>query len=129
MAAEHRYEIDEAERLYTRAWEFRQDDVDASVAAHYLARVQADPQQRLWWNERALQYARQAAPQRAATFLPSLLLNVAVVYRDAGRTDEARMALVEAAMHLRTLPAADPYTTMIGNGIQAALESLETASA
>lgn len=57
------------------------DDFDASVAAHFVARRQATPQATLEWNERALQHAEAVDDRRVAALLPSLGLNLAESWR------------------------------------------------
>ncbi len=45
--AEFKGQIEAAKSLYQQAWEAVTDDFDACVAAHYVARFQDDPEQRL----------------------------------------------------------------------------------
>lgn len=89
VQAEQAGDGERAAELYRQAWDARSNDVDASMAAHYLARVQADEKTRLAWNRTALEHA-EAAGEATASFLPSLLLNL-------GHSLEAMGELAEAA--------------------------------
>jgi len=44
MAAEARGKFDDARHLFEQAWSICQDDYDACMAAHFLARHQDSPQ-------------------------------------------------------------------------------------
>ena len=57
VAAEMQGRLDEATRLYREAWEARQDDYEACIVSHYLARVQRTPNEVLAWNQESLRYA------------------------------------------------------------------------
>jgi hypothetical protein len=60
----------EARDLFVRAWEARADDYDASVAAHFVARHQATPQETLRWNQEALARADAVGDERVRGFYP-----------------------------------------------------------
>jgi tetratricopeptide (TPR) repeat protein len=88
--AEFRGQIDKARSLYQRAWAAAQDDFDACVAAHYMARHQDDPEKRLYWNQMALERANAAADERVREFYPSLYLNMGRSYELLGDQDAAQ---------------------------------------
>ena len=98
--AEFRGNIQQACREYEKAWKIAQNDYEACIAAHYLARHQENPQDALRWNAEALRSAE--AFQRAqaetvprlqgpdvAEFLPSLYLNMGQSYERLGDLTEA----------------------------------------
>lgn len=89
VQAEQAGDGDGAAELYRQAWDAHRNDLEASIAAHYLARVQADDRARLAWNRTALERA-EAAGGATASFLPSLLLNL-------GHSLEAMGELASAA--------------------------------
>jgi hypothetical protein len=74
--------LDEATRLYREAWEARQDDYEACIVSHYLARVQRTPNKALAWNQASLRYADTANDERVAPFYPSLYLNMGKAHED-----------------------------------------------
>lgn len=88
--AEFRGDIELAKRLYRQAWEARQDDYEACIAAHYLARHQEDPELALHWNKEALMYANLVGDDRVGAFLPSLYLNMGQTYERLGEQEEAQ---------------------------------------
>ena len=88
--AEFRGQIDQACRLYQQAWETAQDDYEACIAAHYVARHQDDPQDSLHWNQVALDKAQTVGDHRVDDFYPSLYLNMGQSCERLGRLDEAR---------------------------------------
>jgi len=106
----------EARDLFTRAWEARTDDYDACVAAHFVARHQATPEETLRWNEEALTRARAVADGRVHGFYPSLYLNLGHSHEQLGRLDDARRFYELAAASATDLPP-DPYGDTVRDGI------------
>jgi tetratricopeptide (TPR) repeat protein len=88
--AEFQGQNDRAHRLYQEAWEGAQDDYEACIAAHYVARHQDDPHEKLRWNQIALDKANAIADQRVDEFFPSLYLNMGQSYELLGKHDEAK---------------------------------------
>jgi tetratricopeptide (TPR) repeat protein len=88
--AEFRGEIDLAHSYYQKAWESAQDDYEACIAAHYVARHQDDPQQKLHWNQIALYKAKTVKDGRVDEFYPSLFLNMGQSYDLLGKREEAK---------------------------------------
>lgn len=88
--AEYAGRIDEARELSRQAWESAADDVDACMAAHYVARFETDPTERLHWNQIALARAKAASPDRVAGLLPSLYVNLGQAHQALGHEREAR---------------------------------------
>lgn len=77
-----------AAALYRQAWDARTDALEASMAAHYVARVQADAAARMRWNTVALEQAL-AAGEAASSFLPSLYLNLGHSQEESGAPADA----------------------------------------
>lgn len=88
--AEFEGRIEEARSLYEQAWQAAQDDYQACIAAHYLARYQEDPKERLRWNQEALERANAVESSRIETFFPSLYLNMGHSYELLGHQEEAQ---------------------------------------
>jgi tetratricopeptide (TPR) repeat protein len=88
--AEFEGRIEDARSLYEQAWLASQDDYEACIAAHYLARYQVDPQVRLHWNREALKRANAVDRSRVEAFYPSLYLNMGRSYELLGNREEAR---------------------------------------
>lgn len=91
-----------AAALYRQAWDARTTALEASMAAHYLARIQAGAAERRHWNQLALEHAL-AAGEAAAAFLPSLHLNVGSSHEDAGELADAAASYDRAAASLEGL--------------------------
>lgn len=106
-----------ARRAFERAWELRADDVDASIAAHFLARHQDSAEETLAWNRRALEHAQASPPERVRSFMASLHLNLGDALLATGDARGAREALVQARTWLHVLPA-DGYSTLVARGIE-----------
>lgn len=68
--------IADARACYRRAWDAATDDYEACIAAHYVARHQEQPAERLRWNQIALERAEAVTDERVASFMPSLYLNM-----------------------------------------------------
>jgi hypothetical protein len=112
--------------LFERAWELRRDDVDAAIAAHYLARQQPTPELRLAWNERSLRHAEAAGEERVAGFFPSLHLNLGRSHEDLGDRERARTHYELALAHAEAL-GDDGYGDMVRRGVEAGLRRVGAA--
>ena len=88
--AEFKGQIDEAIAFYQQAWQAARNDFEACVAAHYMARHQEDPKERLHWNQIALDRADSVADNRVQEFYPSLFLNMGHSYELLGNPNEAK---------------------------------------
>ena len=88
--AEFEGRLDAARAAYRQAWELARDDYDACVTAHYVARLQSDPEVTLHWNQEALARAEVVADDRVRSFYPSLYLNLAWSYEVLGNETEAQ---------------------------------------
>jgi len=82
--------MEAARSLYLQAWDISQDDYQACIAAHYLARFQATPEEMLCWNQEALDRARQVDDERVKEFYPSLYLNLGRSHDMLGNQAEAQ---------------------------------------
>ncbi len=76
--------------LYQKAWEAAQDDYEACIAAHYVARHQENHQERLYWNQVALDKADAVNDERVQEFYPSLFLNMGQSYELLGDVVQAK---------------------------------------
>jgi tetratricopeptide (TPR) repeat protein len=88
--AEFEGRIEAARTLYEQAWAAAQDDYERCVAAHYVARHQEDPEDRLRWNQEALDRANAVGDERVHSFYPSLYVNLGSAYEALGNLAEAR---------------------------------------
>jgi tetratricopeptide (TPR) repeat protein len=116
MMAEGQGRIDDARRLFAQAWAQRTDDFDACVAAHYVARHQDSPAERLRWNREALSRAEAVPDDRVRGYFPSLYLNLGRSYEDVGNLNEARRTYELAAERVGDL-LEDGYGAMVRRGI------------
>jgi len=112
---------DEAASLYLQAWEIRQDEIDACVAAHYIARHQETPAETLRWNELALTHAERAPSESVRSFFPSLYLNLGKSYEDLGDSSRAR-ELYERGVQCLDDADGGGYGEMVRQGLRNALE-------
>ena len=94
----------EALRLFERAWAARRDDYDAAIAAHFVARHQASPEDTLRWNALAVRHAEAVTDGRAAAFLASLYLNLGDAQANVGDVAAAAAAVRRAAEQLAVVP-------------------------
>lgn len=84
---EGRYNV--AYSHYQQAWNVAQNDFEACIAAHYLARFQETPEEKLRWNQVALEHAKVVTGQSVDEFYPSLYLNLGYAHEQLGQLDEA----------------------------------------
>jgi tetratricopeptide (TPR) repeat protein len=90
VEAESARRFDEARTYFEQAWRAATDDVEACIAAHYIARNQSDLEQALWWNQLALARADKSRSARVKPFYASLHLNLAMAHEKLGQTGIAR---------------------------------------
>jgi tetratricopeptide (TPR) repeat protein len=117
MRAEGEGRLDEAAELFRQAWAARRDDVEACIAAHYVARHQPTPEETLRWNEAALAAAEAAGGERVQGFYASLYLNLGHAHEALGHTAEARRFYDLAAGQLQAVPEGR-YGEMVRGGIE-----------
>lgn len=80
----------EALGFYRKAWIIRKNDLDACIAAHFLAKPQKELKDVLKWNRISLKYARKVHLSEVSDFYPSLFINIADTYEKLGKTSLAR---------------------------------------
>ena len=80
----------EARTLYRQAWEAAQDDFEACIAAHYVARHQPRLEDALHWNQVALDRAIAVGDERVESLYPSLYVNLGRSHELLGQQTEAR---------------------------------------
>ena len=66
--AEFAGSVEEADKLYRQAWTAARDDYERCVAAHYVARCQKTPEERLHWNREALVRAEAVGDEQVRSF-------------------------------------------------------------
>lgn len=128
MQAEFAGRLDEARALFTQAWQQHQNDFEACIAAHYLARHQDDPHQTLDWNELSLQHAEAVAGESVREFYPSLYLNMGHSHEVLGNLDEAARYYELASARLDDLPEGG-YSEVVRGGVAAGQERIASARA
>ncbi len=95
--AEFNGQPDAARNAYQQAWNLAQDEYEACVAAHYVARLQFDPEVTLHWNQVALARAEAVGDERVRSFYPSLYLSLGQSYEVLGQQAEAEKYYTLAA--------------------------------
>ena len=90
VEAESARRFDEARTYFEQAWRGATDDVEACIAAHYIARNQTDLEQALWWNQIALARADKVGDGRVRSFYASLHLNLGMAHEKLGQIGIAR---------------------------------------
>jgi hypothetical protein len=109
-------DADAAKRLFEQAWTARQDDYEASIAAHFLARHKPTAEARVHWNALAARHAESVTDGRTDGFKASLYLNLADALLAAGDHAAASDALARAVDGVSYLPP-DGYRTFVERGI------------
>jgi hypothetical protein len=102
MQAEGRGDPEGAREAFERAWLVATDDVDACVAAHYLARQQPTAEEALHWNLESLARALAVGDDRVRDFFPSLHINLGHSYGRLRRPAEAYRHYLLAAEQIAT---------------------------
>lgn len=130
---------DEARDEFARLWSQIGESGDPFyrvTIAHYMADLQGEPADELWWDLEALRAADELTDDRAqqhhaslqvAAFYPSLHLNAGESYRNCGDLENARDQLELAQACLDRLPN-DGYGDMIRGGIARLRDRLDAVS-
>ncbi len=116
---------DDARDLFTRAWELSTDDYDASLAAHFLARHQSTPEDRLKWDRESLNRANAAVDDRLRGFYPSLYLHLGHSFEILDDWAEAKRYYELAAEKSVDIPEGR-YGDVLHNGIARARQRIES---
>ena len=123
MEAEMQSRFGDAYTLFEQAWAARRTNLDACIAAHYLARLQNDPERILHWNREALRYADAVVAEEGNrgidSFYPSLYLNLGKSYEDMGDQITASHYYQLAAERLQLLSG--EYGDIVRRGVAAGL--------
>jgi hypothetical protein len=119
MQAEARNKPEAARALFEQAWAEAQDDYDACVAAHYVARHQDTLADALDWNQRALRHAQAVSDERVAGFFASLHLNLGKSYEDLNEDAKAAAQYELAEQSLAAVADGD-YGDVVRGGVAAA---------
>lgn len=117
----------QARDLFLQAWEAAEDDYDACIAAHYLARHQPTPQETLRWNQECLTRADKVGDDRVRGFYASLHGNMARAHRDLNQIKQAREHFLSAAKHIDDVPAG-PHQQWLRYRIAAGLRATAPAT-
>lgn len=120
MQAEFVSDPARAKTLFLQAWNESETDSEKFIAAHYVARHQADQEETLKWNQEALNYALRVDGEEIKSHLPSLYLNLAKSYEDLGDLSAAAENYQLAADYC-TLNADSTYVQTIRSGISRGL--------
>lgn len=123
IQAEMAGDLEAALDFYMQAWGARQDDYDACVVSHYVARLQQTPEDVLSWNQESLNYADKVNDERVEIFYPSLYLNLGKSHEDLGNRDEARKYYQLAEGTLHVLPEGG-YADMVKHGVTEGLKRI-----
>ena len=125
IQAENAGRIEEAVDLYMEAWNNRTTDYESCIVAHYIARIQKDPDDILFWNQESLTYADKVHNDSVKSFYPSLYLNMGLAHEELGNIDEAKR-YYELALGTVDIVDNDNYGTVVHNAIISALARLES---
>lgn len=125
MEAEQSGRPDDARALFQQAWDSRSNDYEGCIAAHYLARQQADDQAAFRWNLIALRLADAVDEAQVRGFYPSLHLCMASSYQLLGDRTASLAHLSEAEQRVDVLPE-NPYKDVVRAGISDVRDRLGT---
>ena len=121
MEMESKGKDPEAALLFTEAWNTAENDFEKFTAAHFLARQQNSAENKLHWDEKALDFALKIDHHDIKSSLPSLYLNIAKCHEDLDNLKLAVHYYSLARSSSSDLPE-NTYGDMIRSGIKNGLE-------
>ena len=117
MNLEGKGELKDANRLFLQAWKEATNDFEKFTAAHYVARYQKSVEEKLKWDETALQLAFKIDDDTIKETYPSLYLNIAKCYEDLNDFVNAKKNYQLALSFTNKLPD-NGYGDIIIEGIK-----------
>jgi tetratricopeptide (TPR) repeat protein len=75
-------EPEKASLYYQKAWDVAVNNEERFIAAHYIARIQSTPAEKLKWDQIALMEALSVDKEYVKAAYPSLYLNLGKCYED-----------------------------------------------
>jgi rifampin ADP-ribosylating transferase len=90
MGLEETGHTEEAEKMFLQAWNEGTYDFEKFISAHYVARCQKNPTDKLTWLETALRFALIMNDDSVRSALPSLYSNIAKCHEALGNPDLAK---------------------------------------
>lgn len=90
MALEEKGEIEEAGKIFLRAWNEATNEFEKFLSAYYIARIQNNVSEKLKWTETALQLALKTNNESVKGAFPSLYTNLAKCYEQLNDADNAK---------------------------------------
>lgn len=114
----------QASALFNEAWDAADSDFEKFTSAHYVARHQENIVEKLKWDEMALDFALKINDDAVKQAYPSLYLNIAKCYEDAGELSKARKNYELALSFCDSLPE-NGYGNMIKSGVLSGLERVK----
>jgi tetratricopeptide (TPR) repeat protein len=123
MEMEMAEKLDKAEACFLQAWKEATTDFEKFTAAHYVARHQKSTQDKLKWDESALEFALKVGDSSLNASYPSLYLNIAKCYEDLKDKDNAQKNYQAALVYINDLPD-NGYGQMIKSAIKNGIERL-----
>ena len=114
----------EALELFLQAWNEATNDFEKFTSAHYVARHQETVEEKLKWDETALELASKINDDNVRATLPSLYLNIAKGFEDLRDFTNARKNYQLALSHAGWLPD-NGYGNLIRTGIMNGIERVK----
>jgi|SRR5450432_3733271 hypothetical protein len=125
MDLEGQARMEEAHEQFLQAWQVSSNDLERFTAAHYVARNQKDPAEKLRWNQDSLKYATCLSEEEMRPHFPSLYLNIAKSFEDLSDPENAIINYRLALEWSIFLPEGG-YGKMIRSGIREGLKRMES---
>lgn len=125
MEKEGEGKTQEASALFLQAWKEAQTNQEKCIAAHYVARHQKTTNEKLNWDQIALNSALSSNDPAVQGMFPSLYLNVAKGYEDLNNLEKAKEQY-QLALSYSDFLAEDGYGQMIKGGILNGIDRVES---
>ncbi|MHB1163521.1 MAG: rRNA adenine methyltransferase [Minisyncoccota bacterium] len=128
MLREHEGDALGAQESFMQAWSEASNDWEKCIAAHFVARNQANPEDGLKWNLEALDRANKAHDDRIRSYYPSLYLNIGLSYETLSDYLEAKKYYDLAFERIPDLPSDEDsagYSEGVKKNINESIDKLK----
>lgn len=99
MELEAQNNLGKALNIYVQAWNEARNDFEKYLTSYYIAKLQEEKHQKLFWLESTLSFALKANNPAVNTALPSLYQTIAECYESSGEFEKAKEYLTHSEAH------------------------------
>lgn len=99
MELEAQNNREKALQIYLEGWNEANNDFEKYLTSYYIAKLQDDTQQKIFWLESTLSFALKSNSPAVNTALPTIYLTISECYKSFGEFEKAEELLAQSEAH------------------------------